>query len=111
MISFLEIFSKGYEYKTKFRLSRDSIVDYIFIKEIIMDKVLKILEEIRPEFDFRNSNNFIQNGCLDSLDIISLVSILDESFRISINGTDIVPENFEDIESINKLILKCGGIL
>ncbi len=76
-----------------------------------MEKVLRMLEDIRPEFDFRNSNNFIQNAFLDSLDIITLVSMLDESFHISINGTDIVPENFEDIESINKLILKCGGTL
>lgn len=76
-----------------------------------MEKVLRMLEDIRPEFDFRNSNNFIKNAFLDSLDIITLVSMLDESFHISINGTDIVPENFEDIESINKLILKCGGTL
>ncbi|WP_066258425.1 phosphopantetheine-binding protein [Neobacillus drentensis] len=76
-----------------------------------MEKVLRMLEEIRPEFDFRNSSNFIQNGFLDSLDIITLVSMLDEYFHISINGTDIIPENFEDIESINKLILKGGGTL
>lgn len=76
-----------------------------------MEKVLKMLEEIRPECDFRNSNHYIQNGFLDSLDIITLVSMLDVSFHISINGTDIVPENFEDIESINKLILKSGGTL
>jgi acyl carrier protein len=76
-----------------------------------MEKVLRMLEDIRPEFNFQNSSNFIQNGFLDSLDIITLVSMLDESFHISINGTDIVPENFEDIESIKKLILKSGGTL
>lgn len=76
-----------------------------------MEKVLRMLEEIRPEFDFRNTSNFIQNGLLDSLDIITLVSMLDEFFHISINGIDIIPNNFEDIESINKLILKCGGTL
>ena len=76
-----------------------------------MEKVLRMLEEIRPEFDFQNASHFIENGLLDSLDIITLVSMLDESFHISINGTDIVPENFEDIESINKLILKSGGTL
>ncbi|MEH7502860.1 hypothetical protein V7152_12745 [Neobacillus drentensis] len=75
-----------------------------------MEKVLRILEEIRPEFDFRNSNNFIQNGFLDSFDIIILVTVLEESLNISINGTEIIPENFKDIEAINKLILKCGGI-
>ena len=76
-----------------------------------MEKVLRMLEEIRPEFDLQNASHFNENGLLDSLDIITLVSMLDESFHISINGTDIVPENFEDIESINKLILKSGGTL
>ena len=37
---------------------------------------------------------------LDSFDIVSLVSALDEEFNISIDGTDIIPENFETIDSI-----------
>lgn len=74
-----------------------------------MDKILLILSEIRPEFDFNKSQNFITDGMLDSFDIITLVSELDETFNISIDGLDILPENFENPEAIKKLVIKNGG--
>lgn len=56
--------------------------------------MLEILYEIRPEVDFLNSSNFIENRLLDSLDIVVLVSDIEEAFAISIHVNDIVPENF-----------------
>ena len=37
-------------------------------------KVINILQEIRPEFDFTQEVNFIDQGMLDSFDVVSLVS-------------------------------------
>lgn len=71
--------------------------------------ILKILSGIRPEINFESNNNFIENGLLDSLDIIRLVSKLEEKFKISINGVDIIPENFNTLESIESLIKKNSG--
>jgi len=71
------------------------------------DKVLKILNEIRPEFDFSEPvDNFHEAGMLDSFDIVTLVTSLDEEFGISIEGVDILPENFSSIKSIVKLLAK-----
>jgi len=67
-----------------------------------------ILKEIRPEFDFAASENFIDDGMLDSYDIVTLVSDLDKAYGISISGLDIVPENFQNIASIQKLLRKYG---
>ena len=69
-------------------------------------KVEKILNEIRPEFDFSTTTNFIENGMLDSFDVVSLVTMLDKEFRISIEGVEIVPMNFNSIESICTLLSK-----
>ena len=69
-------------------------------------KVEKILNEIRPEFDFSTTTNFIENGMLDSFDIVSLVTMLDKEFNISIEGVEIVPMNFNSVESICKLLSK-----
>ncbi len=71
-------------------------------------QVINILQEIRPEFDFSQNVNFIEGGILDSFDIISLVASLDEHFKISIDGMDIVPENFMSIDSIVNLLIKNG---
>lgn len=76
-----------------------------------MDKILEILEELRPEFDFQESDNFIEDGYLDSFDIITLVSEIEEKYNVSIKGLDIVPENFETVETIIKLIQKSGGVV
>ena len=69
-------------------------------------KVLNILSEIRSEFDFSISSNFIEDGMLDSFDIITLVTMLDEEFKISIEGTQVIPDNFISVESICSLLSK-----
>ncbi|MCR5384697.1 MAG: acyl carrier protein [Saccharofermentans sp.] len=75
-----------------------------------MDKdVLDILEEIKPEFDFNDSEDFVMDGLLDSFDIISIVSMLEEKYGITIDGLDIVPENFSSVNSIVELVIKSGG--
>ena len=71
------------------------------------DKIIEILNEIRPEFDFSEPiDNFIEAGMLDSFDVVTLVTTLDEEFGISIDGIDILPENFSSVESISDLLSK-----
>lgn len=71
-------------------------------------KVLEILKEIRSEYDFSGKVNFIEAGMLDSFDVISLVTALDEEFNISIDGVDILPENFSTLDAIVSLLNKYG---
>ena len=73
------------------------------------EKVLEILANVRPEFDFSEDVNFIEEGVLDSFDVVTLVSDLDATFGISIDGLDIVPKNFSSVDSIIKLLVKNGA--
>jgi len=73
-----------------------------------MKTVAEILKEIRPEFDFAASTDFIADGMLDSFDVVTLVAMLDKNFGISIQGVDIVPENFKNHETIEALLRKNG---
>jgi len=75
-----------------------------------MEKIIEILKDIHPEFDFDNSENFVEDGFLDSFDIITLVSQLEETFKIIIDGLDVIPENFETYERINNLVKKSKRI-
>ena len=72
------------------------------------NKIIEILTEIRSEFDFSENMNFIESGMLDSFDIVNLVTTLDETYNISIDGIDIIPENFCTIEAIINLLAKYG---
>ena len=71
-------------------------------------EIINILKEVRPEFDFNQDMNFIDEGMLDSFDIVSLVTNLDEHYGISIDGMDIVAENFESVNAIVNLLTKNG---
>lgn len=74
-----------------------------------MEQIFNILADLRPEFDFKDSTDFIEDGYLDSFDIITLVSELEEQFNVKIDGLDIVPENFCSAEAITALVKKSGG--
>lgn len=70
------------------------------------EKIIKILKEIRPEFDFEESENFVEDGYLDSFDIVTLVSELETAFDIVIDGLDVLPENFETVQDICHMVNK-----
>ena len=67
---------------------------------------MAILEELRPDVDFENETGLIDNGILDSFDIVSLVGELNEAFDIEIKPTDLVPENFNSASAILALVEK-----
>ena len=73
------------------------------------EQIIKILTDLRPEFDFNEDVNFIEEGMLDSFDVVNLVTELDSTFGISIDGVDILPENFSSVVAIEALLIKNGA--
>ena len=73
------------------------------------NQILDMLADLKPEFDFTDSQNFIADGYLDSFDIISLTSMLEETFHIKIDGMDILPENYDSVDHLVNLVKKSGG--
>ena len=72
----------------------------------MINSLVEILNEIRPENDFVQSQDFINDGLLDSFDVINLVSIIEEKFNINIDGEEIIPENFQNLNTLNILFKK-----
>lgn len=68
--------------------------------------ILEILSGLRPECDFINSENYIEEGLLDSMDIVALVDSVEEEYGITIPGTAISAKNFSNLDSIVELIEK-----
>lgn len=71
-----------------------------------MEKLLEILKSIRPDVDFGNETALIDDGILDSFDVVSIISELDDVFGVQIRITELDPENFNSVESIWNLIQK-----
>ena len=70
-----------------------------------MEKIIKILKNIKPDIDVTN-NNLTEEEILESFDIVTIVSAVDEEFDIQITARDIVPENFNSVEAIYNLVKK-----
>ena len=71
-----------------------------------MEKLLKILSDLHPEIDFENNDSLIDDGFLDSLDIVSLVTEIYATFDVTIPAEEIVPENFNSASALMALITK-----
>lgn len=69
-----------------------------------MEKLLEVLEDVKPDVDFKSSKGLIDDRILDSLDIVSIVSALNEEFDIQISIKDIVPENFNSVDALYSLV-------
>lgn len=70
------------------------------------EKLMEILKELRPEVDFENEKELIDGGVLDSFDIVTLVSQLNEEFEVEINVEDLLPENFNTVDAMIELVEK-----
>lgn len=71
-----------------------------------MEKLIEILEGIEAGVDYENCTTLIDEGILDSLAIISLVSEIEEEFDVQIPTVEIVPENFNSAKALWDLIVR-----
>jgi acyl carrier protein len=71
-----------------------------------MEQLMEILKGIRPDVDFENEIALIDDGILDSFDVVSIISELDDTFDVQIRINELDPENFNSAEAIWKLVQK-----
>ena len=71
-----------------------------------MEKLLEILSGIHPEVDFETNEELIDDGILDSLDIVTIVTEIDAEFGVTIPAEEIIPENFNSAKALMELITR-----
>lgn len=69
-----------------------------------MNKLIEILEDIRPDVDFAIETKLMDDGILDSFDIVSIISELNDEYEIAIRVNDLKPENFNSSALILKMV-------
>ena len=73
------------------------------------EQVISILSELCPGVDFEHETALIDDGLVDYLDIVSIVSELMDTFEVEISVEDLQPENFNSVDAIVKLIQAAQG--
>jgi len=71
-----------------------------------MDELLEILTDLHPDVDFETEEHLIDNVILDSFDIVSLISEIQEVFDVTITAENITPENFNSAKALYAVIQK-----
>lgn len=67
-------------------------------------ELMDILTDLRPDVDFETETALIDDGLIDSLDIVAVVTELMEAFDVELGVDDLTPENFNSVEAIEELI-------
>ena len=72
--------------------------------QIMKEKILEILNDLNPDIDYETETTLVDDDLLDSFDLVSLVSELNDSFDINITVVDFVPENFNSLSALTALV-------
>lgn len=74
-----------------------------------MQEFMELLSALKPEIDFETEKELIDDGLLESFDVITLIAEIEEQFGVEIPAEEIVPENFNSAEGMWKLIERIRG--
>ena len=69
-----------------------------------MEKLLEILNDLHSDVDFDKEEHLIDDGILDSMDIISIITEISDEYDVTITAMDIIPENFNSAKALYALI-------
>ena len=76
----------------------------------INEKILiSILKKISKAKIITTKSNLIKDKFLDSLDLINLVFLIEDNFKIKLNDNDLNDKNFKNVNTLLKLINKKIG--
>ena len=71
-----------------------------------MEALLNILSELHPDVDFDTCTTLIDDKILDSFDIISVISEINEEFDVVIPAEEIIPETFNSAQALYELVTR-----
>lgn len=69
-----------------------------------MDELVKIISSLHPDVDVCSCKGLVEDGILDSFDIVTIISEVADKYDVLIAAEEILPENFDSVESLYALI-------
>ena len=69
-----------------------------------MDELKNVLQELYPNIDFDNEETLYDDGIIDSVDVVTIISKLEETFDISVTMEYIQPDYFQSAETMWEMV-------
>lgn len=71
---------------------------------MIKEKIRKYIAEnilfSSNGFPYSDSTSFLDNGIIDSMNVLELVMFIEENFGVTVNDADVVPDNFDSVDRL-----------
>lgn len=69
-----------------------------------MEKIIEILSSLKSGVDFRTAQGIVTDKIIDSIDIATMISMLEDEFDIEISMEYMENENFDSVEAIWEMV-------
>lgn len=76
---------------------------------LIRDYIAKNLLFSESGFSYDDDASFLDEGIIDSLGIIELVTFVEKQFGISVADQDLVPDNFDSVRKLDAFVRRKQG--
>lgn len=74
-----------------------------------MEEFMELLTALKPEIDFEREQELIDDGLLESFDVITLIAEIEDQFGIEVPAEEVVPENFNSAKDMWRLLEQLKG--
>ena len=71
-----------------------------------MEKLIELLSSVRQDVNFLEEQKLIDDGIIDSFDLIAIVGELNEFYDVNIGAAELIPENFNSASAMLSLVEK-----
>jgi acyl carrier protein len=74
------------------------------VEDQIKDYIAKNILFSRKGYPYKDNTSFLDNGIVDSVNVMELVMFVEETFNIKVKDEDIVPDNFDSVECLSNYV-------
>lgn len=72
--------------------------------DLTLDHMIELLEDVKGNVDYENCTTLVDDRVLDSFDILSIISFINDEFDVSVPAKDIVPDNFNSAQAMLEMV-------
>ena len=72
--------------------------------DITLEAIIDLLKDVEEDVDYENCTTLVDDRVLDSFDILSIISSINDEFDVSVPAKDIVPDNFNSAQAMLDMV-------
>ena len=72
--------------------------------DLTLDHMIELLEDVKGNVDYENCTTLVDDRVLDSFDILSIISSINDELDVSVPAKDIVPDNSNSAQAMLEMV-------